>query len=194
MTWMEKFSKQSTILCSSHYTVHWIPSAISLGAQGVRQQTPHKWLCMPHLSTTSVGPTSGCVILVTVSGHCSSLLAIANFIHAYVVNLLKNKKGQQYLFLFNNFLNKILKHLTYIWYYTTRSLTITRHDKFESYSQVLEYIYHMPKLSNYPTSIGLPLQTCWASFWTCWASFWTCWASFWIGFTLVVAILIISLV
>ena len=30
----------------------------------------------------------------------------------------KNKKEQQYLFLFNNFLNKILKHLTYIWYYT----------------------------------------------------------------------------
>ena len=37
------------------------------------------------------------------------------------------------------------------------SLTITRHDKFESYSQVLEYMYYMPKLSNDPTLIGLPL-------------------------------------
>ena len=36
------------------------------------------------------------------------------------------------------------------------SLTITRHDKFESYSQVLEYMYYIPKLSNYPTWIGLP--------------------------------------
>ena len=34
MTWMEKVSKQSTILHSSHYTVHWIPSAISLGPRG----------------------------------------------------------------------------------------------------------------------------------------------------------------
>ena len=155
MTWTEKVSKQSTILCSSHYTVHWIPSAISSWAQGVRWQTPRKWLSMPHLSTTSVGLTSGCVILVTVSGDCSSLLAIADFIHAYVVNLLKKwTKGQQYLFLFNNFLNKILKHLTYIWYYTMGSLTITKHDK--SYSWVLEYMYYMPKLSNYPTVIGLP--------------------------------------
>ena len=34
MTWMEKVSKQSTILHSSHYTVHWIASAVWLGAQG----------------------------------------------------------------------------------------------------------------------------------------------------------------
>ena len=97
----------------------------------------------------------------------------------------KIRKGQQYLFLFNNFLNKILKHLTCIWYYTTGSLTITRHDKL--YSWVLEYMYYMPKLSNHPTLIGLPHLTCWASVWTCWASF--C-----IGFTLVLAIFSISLV
>ena len=148
MTWMEKVLKQSTILHSSHYTVHWIPSAIWFGAQGVRWQTPNKQLTMPLLLTTSVGPTSGCVILVTVSGDCFSLLAIADFIHAYVVNLLKKQKRAAISFLFNNFLNKILKHLTYIWYYTTGSLTITRHDKFECYSQVLEYMYYMPKLSN----------------------------------------------
>ena len=84
------------------------------GPQGVRQQTPHHWLSMPHLSAPSAGPTLSCVILVTVCGDCFSLLVIADFIHAYVVNLLKNKKEQQYLFLFNNFFNKILIHLTYI--------------------------------------------------------------------------------
>ena len=69
----------------------------------------------------------------------------------------KIEKGQQYLFLFNNFLNKISKHLTFLWCYTMGSLTITRHDKFECYSQVLEYMYYTPKLSNYPTWFGLPL-------------------------------------
>ena len=83
----------------------------------------------------------------------ASLPLLTSFMHM-LWTYSKNKKGQQYLFLFNNFLNKILKHLTYIWYYTTRSLTITRHDKL--YSWVLEYMYYMPKLSNYPTSIGLP--------------------------------------
>ena len=97
----------------------------------------------------------------------------------------KIRKGQQYLFLFNNFLNKILKLSTCIWYNTTRSLTITRHDK--SYSRVLEYMYYMPKLSNYPTLNGLPHYTCWVSVWTCWASCWT-------GFTLILAIFSISLV
>ena len=153
MTWMEKVSKQSTILCSSHYTVHWISSAISLGAQGVRQQTPRKWLSMPHLSTTSVGQHQAvsywllCLVIVP-----ASLPLPTSFMHM-LWTYSKNKKGQQYLFLFNNFLNKILKHLTYIWYYTTGSLTITKHDKFECYSEVLEYMYYMPKMSNYPTSI-----------------------------------------
>ena len=66
----------------------------------------------------------------------------------------KNKKGQQYLFLFNNFLNKILKHLTYIWYYTTGSLTITRHDKFEWYSEVLEYYTICPSCQIIPLWLG----------------------------------------
>ena len=125
------------------------------GPGGTRWQTPCKWLSMPHLSTTSVGPTSGCVILVTVSGwlfqppcHCWHHSCIC------CEPTQKIRKGQQYLFLFNNFWNKILKHSAYIWYYTTGSLTITRHDK--SYSWVLEYMYYMPKLSNYPTLIGLP--------------------------------------
>ena len=97
MTWMEKVSKQSTILCSSQYIVHWIPSAISSGAQGVRWQTPCKWLSMPHLLTTSAGSTSGCVILVTVSGDCSSLIAIANFIHACCEPTQKIKRAAVFL-------------------------------------------------------------------------------------------------
>ena len=56
---------------------------------GVRQQTPHQWLSMPHLSAPSAGPTSSCMVLVTVSGDCFSPPSIADFIHAYDVNLLK---------------------------------------------------------------------------------------------------------
>ena len=104
MTWMEKVSKQSTILHSSHYTVHWIPSAVWSGAQGVRQQTSHHQLSLPHLLATSTGPTLSCMILVTVSGDCFSLLAIANSIHAYVVEpTQKIKKGSSIFSFFNNF-------------------------------------------------------------------------------------------
>ena len=69
---------------------------------------------MPHLLAPSAGTTSSCMILVTVSGDCFSLLAIADFILAYVVNLTQKIKEKQYLFLFNNFFNKLLMHLTYI--------------------------------------------------------------------------------
>ena len=60
-----------------------------MGGPGVRQQTPHHWLSMPHLSALSTGPTLSGVILVIVSGDFFSLLVIADFIHAYLVNLLK---------------------------------------------------------------------------------------------------------
>ena len=99
MTWVEKVSKQSTILCSSHYTAPWILSAVWSGTQGVRQQTPHHQISMPHLLATSAVPTSSWMILVTVSGDCFSLLAIANFIHAYVVNLFKKKSSSIFSFL-----------------------------------------------------------------------------------------------
>ena len=60
-----------------------------MGAQGVRQQTPDHQLSMPHLLALSAGPTLNGVILVTVSGDCFSPPLIADFIHAYLVNLLK---------------------------------------------------------------------------------------------------------
>ena len=69
---MEKVSKQSTILHSAHSTVHWIPSAVWLGAKGVRQQTPHHQLSMPHLSAPSAETKLSGVILVTVAGDCFS--------------------------------------------------------------------------------------------------------------------------
>ena len=157
MTWMEKVLKQSTILCSSHYTVHWIPSAISLGPRGsddkhdINGSACHiSWL--PQQGEHQV-VSYWLLCLVIVS---ASLPLLTSFMHMLWIYS-KNKKKAAVSFPFSNFLNKILKHLTYIWYYTIGSLTITRHDKFECYSQVLEYMYYMPKLSNYPTWIGLPL-------------------------------------
>ena len=86
---MEKVSK--TKYNTSQFTLYCSLDSIScsMGGQGVRQQTPHHWLSMPYLLAPSAGPTSSCVILVTVSVDCFSLLAIADFIHAYAVNLLK---------------------------------------------------------------------------------------------------------
>ena len=106
MTWMKKVSKQSTILCSSRYTVHWIPSAVWLGLRGsdnkhpiigsachiswLHQQSQHQvawyWLlCLVIVSASFWLPTSFMHMLWTYS---------------------RNKKEQQYLFLFNNFLIK----------------------------------------------------------------------------------------
>ena len=93
MTWMKKVSKQSTILHNLHSSVYWIPSAVQWGSQGVRQQTLNPWLSMPHLSAPSAGPASSGVILVTVSGDCFSPPSIADFIHAYLLNLLKIKRA-----------------------------------------------------------------------------------------------------
>ena len=86
---MEKVSKKV-----QYFTVHTLlfiefHQLFNWGPQGVRQQTPYHWLSMPHLSAPSAGPTSSGVILVTVSGNCFSPPLIADFIHAYVVNLLK---------------------------------------------------------------------------------------------------------
>ena len=143
MTWMEKVSKQSTILCSSHYTVHWIPSAVWSGAQWVIQQTPHHWLSMPHLSATSAGPTSSCKILVTGVWWLFQPPCDCRLHSCICCEPTQKIKKSSSIFSFLTIFNKILKHLTYIWYYTTGSFTITRHDKFECYSQVLEYMYYM---------------------------------------------------
>ena len=66
MTWMEKVSKQSTIICSSHSTVHLIPSVVWLEAQGVRQQTPHHWLRY----ATSLSYVSSANIKLHDTGYC----------------------------------------------------------------------------------------------------------------------------
>ena len=94
MTWMEKVLKQSTILCSSHYTVHWIPSAVQWeGPRGsgnkhhiIGSACHISWLCQQ--GQHQVG-WYWLLYLVIVS----ALLAIAGFIYAYVVNLLKKKKS-----------------------------------------------------------------------------------------------------
>ena len=73
-----------------------------LPQQGQHQAVSYWLLCLVIVSASLPLPTSFMHMLWTYS---------------------KNKKEQQYLFLFNNFLNKILKHLTYIWYYTMGSCT-----------------------------------------------------------------------
>ena len=154
MTWMEKVSKKVQYFAvhiiqfiEFHQPFHWGPRGsydkhhvncsachiTQLPQRGQHQVVSYWLLCLVIVPASLPLPTSFMHMLWTYS---------------------KNKKRQQYLFLFNNFLNKILKLLTCIWYYTTGSLTITRHDK--SYSRVFEYMYYMPKLSNYPTLIGLP--------------------------------------
>ena len=142
ITWMEKVSKQRTILHSLHYTVHWNSISHFIGGPRGSDDKHHINSSACHISWLpqwgqhqAVSYWLLCLVIVP-----ASLPLPTSFMHM-LWTYSKNKKGQQYLFLFNNFLNKILKHLTYIWYYTTGSLTITRNDK--SYSQVLEYMYYI---------------------------------------------------
>ena len=103
MTWMENVSKQSIILHSSHYTVHWIPSAISLGAQGsdnkhhINSSACHiSWL--PQWGQhQAVSYWLLCLVIVSAS------LPLPNSFMHMLWTYSTNKKGQQYLFLFNNF-------------------------------------------------------------------------------------------